>query len=121
MAYTDVEAVKLLIGDGFITDNSIEDKQISAAIADASMQVDIDKLPHGYQEYAARLFACHLLTITVQSRNSSNSDVTMEKVGPLQTNYAHYTGNDKYSDRFEELYKKLLQRLGLGGNVGRFV
>lgn len=121
MSYTTVEAVKLLIGDEFIAENSIDDKLIISDIADASMQVDIDNLPVKYQEYAARLFTCHLLISTVQSRNSSNSDVSMEKVGPLQTQYRAYTGDSRYNDRFEELYKKLLERLGLGGNIGRFV
>ena len=120
MAYTTVEAVKLLIGSDFISEQEVSNDQINSAVADASSQVDIDGLPSQQKERATRLYSCHLLTITAQSWNTSVENVASEKVGPLQTTYKNYSGNNKYSDRYEEQYDKLLESLGLGGNMGQF-
>ncbi|CAK1228455.1 MULTISPECIES: DUF4054 domain-containing protein [Fructobacillus] len=121
MTYADTKSIKLMIGDDFFVENEIDSNQTDAVIADASAQVDIDEVPTVYKERASRLYACHLLTMIAQSRNSSVDGVSSEKVGALQTTYAHYSGDERYGDRYEREYNQLLERLGLGGNVGRFI
>lgn len=121
MAYTEAKSVKLLIGSDFIEEQSIGDEQLQSAIEDASQQVDIDGVPFQFKERAARLYACHLLIMNAQQQNTSVEGVSSEKVGPLQTSYVRYSGDERYGDRYEAEYKKLLEQLGLGGNVGRFI
>lgn len=121
MAKTSTESVKNTFGIDKINENSISENQIIQTIDDASIQVDIDKVPAKYVEYAERLYACHLLTASVQASNSSDSSVILEKVGALQTQYKNYDGTNKYDDLWEATYNKLLTSLGLRGGTGRFI
>lgn len=121
MADTTVEVVKSYYGSQKLNDGGIDDVYISLAISDAVNKVMIDKVPENFKEYAQRLYACHLITQRINSDGTDNSNVVMEKVGGLQTQYKAYDGSNKYDDPFEAEYQKLLTSLGLGYNVAKFI
>ena len=115
MASTTKELVKQTYGNAKITADSITDDVVEQAILDAALQVNIDGVPTQYYEYAQRLYACHLLTVGVQTASATGSGVIMEKVASLQRQYKSYAGTQNtYNDRWEEAYEKLLNSLGIG-------
>lgn len=115
MSSTTTSAVKQTYGNEKIAADSITDDVVNQAISDAGLQVNIDGVPQQYYEYAQRLYACHLLTIGVQTASSTGSGVIMEKVASLQRQYKSYAGTQNtYNDRWEEAYEKLLNSLGIG-------
>lgn len=115
MSSTTTSAVKQTYGNEKIVVDSITDEVVQQAIDDAALQVDIDGVPAKYYEYAQRLYACHLMTVSVQSSSATGSGVVMEKVASLQRQYKSYAGTQNtYNDRWEEAYEKLLNSLGIG-------
>lgn len=115
MSSTTTSAVKQTYGNEKIATDGITDEVVQQAINDAAIQVDIDGVPTKYNEYAQRLYACHLLTVGVQSSSETGGGVIMEKVASLQRQYRSYAGTKNiYNDRWEEAYEKLLNSLGIG-------
>ena len=122
MAATTVEAVKNYFGKARIADNGISDDQLLQVIADSSIQVKADGVPESYQEYAERLWACHMLQLGISQSGSSGEGVLLEQVGALKTQYKAYSGSQsEYGDRYEEAYAKLLNSLGFGNGTARFM
>lgn len=122
MTATTIEAVTNYFGGSRIADNDISEDQVRQAVADSSFQVKADNVPDEYQEYAARLWACHMLQLGVSQSSSSGAGVILEQVGALKTQYAEYSGSrSEFGDRYEEAYSKLIDSLGLGSGTARFM
>lgn len=122
MTATTIEAVKNYFGKARIADNDISDDQLVQVIADSSFQVKADNVPDKYQEYAARLWACHMLQMGISQAGSSGEGVILEQVGALKTQYKAYSGSrSEFGDRYEEAYSKLIDSLGLGSGTARFM
>lgn len=122
MTATTIEAVTNYFGGSIIADNDISEDQVRQAVADSSFQVKADNVPDEYQEYAARLWACHMLQLGVSQSSSSGAGVILEQVGALKTQYAEYSGSrSEFGDRYEEAYSKLIDSLGLGSGTARFM
>lgn len=116
-ALTNAEAVKQ-----FVNDDTIDDSVLQLLINDASLRVVQDKVRTDMQEYAARLFTAHLLMVRKQSSSSAMDGVTVEKVGPIERDYSAYSrGSSTFDDPFIKEYQQLLDTLGTGDNVGRFI
>ena len=108
MAHTTVTAIKRYFGKD-TTD--VDDELMTMIAGDAQTQVVLDKVPEAQQEYAERLFACHLLLMHMNAEQSS-SNVKMEKVGGLETQYSTYSGGNKFDDPYQAAYSKLLENFG---------
>lgn len=122
MAATTIEAVKNYFGKARIADNDISEDQLLQVIADSSFQINADGVPENYQEYAERLWSCHMLQLGISQSGSSGAGVLLEQVGALKTQYKSYSGSQsEYGDRYEEAYAKLLNSLGLGDGTARFM
>lgn len=122
MTATTVEAVKNYFGKTRIADNDISEDQLVQVIADSSFQVKVDNVPDKYQEYAERLWACHMLQLGISQSGTSGEGVLLEQVGSLKTQYTAYSGSrSEFGDRYEEAYSKLIDSLGLGSGTARFM
>lgn len=122
MAQTTIEKVTEYFSKENLTEFGIGNSQLQNYIDDAFLQVQMDRIPENYFEYAQRLWVCHMIYLNVQQSNSDVTGVALEQVGPLKTQYFSYNGSTSNSgDRYEVTYYKLLNSLGLRGNVFKFV
>lgn len=121
MSNTSLDLVKSYYGDEKLSEGGIDDKFLNTAILDAIMKVKIDGVGDEFKEYAQRLYVCHLITKRIKSDNTEENNISLEKIGPIQTQYKSYNGENKYDDPFEAEYQKLLDSLGLGYTVAKFI